>query len=125
MDSGAAICQDAQLPQTRYPVGIPHRELPRFRPPHLPSHLAQAFMRSLLKPAPKFCGSDSKCSPESTSHMRLPGKAPHCCHASKAIAIALDLKQVFGPSYPTLEHGSTPSHSTRRLEGTSKACSTV
>jgi hypothetical protein len=27
MESGVAICLNAQLPQTRYPMGIPHREL--------------------------------------------------------------------------------------------------
>src|ERR1700692_1899117 len=99
MESGAAICLDAQLPQTRYPMGILHRELPRLRRPRLPSHVAHAFMRSLLKPAPKFGGSDPKCAPESTAHMRLTGKAAHGCHASKAIAIALDFKPVLGPSY--------------------------
>src|SRR5260370_35934021 len=98
MESGAAICLDAQLPQTRYPMGIQHRELPRRRPPRLPSHVAQAFMRSLLKPAPKFGRSDSKCSPESKAHMRLISKATHGCHGCKGIAIALDSKQVLGPS---------------------------
>ena len=73
-------------------------------------------MRSLLKPAPKFGGSDSKCSPESTAHMRLTGKAAHGCHASKAIAIALDFKQVLGPSYATLENVSMHSHAGRRVE---------
>src|SRR5260370_15816987 len=123
MDSGAAICQDAQLPQTRYPVGIPHRELPRFRPPHLPSHLAQAFMRSLLKPAPKFGGSDSKCSPESTAHMRLTGKATHGCHCSKAIATALDSKQVLGLLPSTLQNLPMHSHASPRGESASKVVS--
>src|SRR5258705_5355650 len=116
MESGAAISQDAQLPQTRYPMGIPHRELPRLRPPHLPSHPAKAFMRSLLKPAPKFGGSDSKCSPESTAHMRLTGKATHGCQGSKAISTALDFKQLLGPSYATLENVSMYSHASRRVE---------
>jgi hypothetical protein len=34
-----------------YPMGIPHRELPRLRPRRLPSDVAQAFMR----PASKAC----------------------------------------------------------------------
>ncbi len=38
---------DAQLPPCE-PLGIPHRKLPRNRPPRMPPHDAQAFMRPLL-----------------------------------------------------------------------------
>src|ERR1035437_4249200 len=48
MESGAALRLDAQRPQTRYPMGISHRELPRLRPPRLPPHAPQTFMRLVL-----------------------------------------------------------------------------
>ncbi len=54
LESGETLRMDAQLPPTRHPVGIPHRELPRLRPPCLPSHAAQVFMRPLVA----TCGMD-------------------------------------------------------------------
>jgi len=48
MESREALCMDAQLPTTRYSMGIPHRKLPRIRPSRLSPHDAQTFMRLLL-----------------------------------------------------------------------------
>src|SRR5271155_1414592 len=43
-------CLDAQLPPTRHPMGIPHRELPWLRPPCLPSPATQTFMSVVRVP---------------------------------------------------------------------------
>ncbi len=48
LESRTALRLDAQLPPPRHPMGIPHRELPRLRPPRMPTHAPQAFMRWLL-----------------------------------------------------------------------------
>jgi hypothetical protein len=50
LEGGAALRLAAQLPPTRYSMGIPHRELPRLPPPRLPPLAPQAFMRPLLEP---------------------------------------------------------------------------
>jgi hypothetical protein len=52
----------------------------------------------VLKPAPKFGGRDSKCSPEGKAHMRLTSKATNGFHGRKAIATTPNSKQVLGPS---------------------------
>jgi hypothetical protein len=70
----------------------------------------------VLEPAPKFGGRDSKCSPEGKAHMRLISKATHGSYCCKGIAIALDFKQVLGPSYATLENVPMHSHASRRVK---------
>ena len=70
----------------------------------------------MLEPAPKFGGRDSKFSPEGKAHVRLTSKATHGCHCCKGIAIALDFKQVLGPSHSTLENVSMHSHASRRVK---------
>jgi len=48
MESRASLCLDAELPPTGHSMGIPHRELPRLRPPSMPAHARQTFMRWVL-----------------------------------------------------------------------------
>src|SRR5579883_117091 len=48
LEGRTALRLAAPLPPPRHPMGVPHRKLPRLRPPRLPSPPPSVFMRPAL-----------------------------------------------------------------------------